>query len=472
MMSEALLAHDDAHSTLDRLTEFFVSRFAGSRCADRQIGLELEFPVVRRNGEAITYDVAAGLFAHFCDNGWRPVRDPTTHAVVGAEGHADAGAEPPSDFTDRIELELGCCTLELALAPERTLFAAERRLKRMMAWIVPYLRERDCRLLGYGIQPRTQPRRELVSPRGKYEVYQRTSPNLVVSAADGKDIHLFGITAANQCHIDVDTKEAIRAVNVLNGLVGLQMALCVNSPVWKGRIDPQWKAAREMFYDVGMTNWSGRIGIPNRFNDLADYVMHLCVCPTIMVKREGEYLALPDYATAIDYFDAGDRARAEQADGTPVFIKPVMSDLVVFAGLWWHAARLSPAYGTLEARGFCQQPPGETMAAPALVLGIVEQLDAAEQLLGTAPWDAWVRLREDVACRGLEARFLGKPVRPLAERLLAMAEAGLGRRGLGEEIYLGPLRRRLAANRTPADHAIAVFAKSGMDGLVDALSFS
>ena len=59
MMSEALLAHDDAHSTLDRLTEFFVSRFAGSRCADRQIGLELEFPVVRRNGEAITYDVAA-----------------------------------------------------------------------------------------------------------------------------------------------------------------------------------------------------------------------------------------------------------------------------------------------------------------------------------------------------------------------------------------------------------------------------
>jgi glutamate--cysteine ligase len=456
---------------LNQLTNFFAKKFASGRGGVRHIGLEYEFPVVRKNGEAISYDVAAGLFSYLYDNGWRLVCDPTTNAVVGAQGDIDGGAAQPSAFIDRIELELGYCTLEMALAPEPTLFAAERRLERMMARIVPYLREQDCRVLGYGIQPQTLPRRELVSPRGKCQVYERTSPNFMMPTADGKDIHLFTITAANQCHIDVDREEAIAAVNVLNGLVGLQMALCVNSPVWKGRVDPHWKAAREMFYD-GMTNWNGRVGNPVRFKDFSDYVIRLCACPTILVKRENEYLALPHYATAFDYFDASDGARAEKADGTPVFIKPVTSDLEVFAGLWWHTARLSPAYGTLEARGFCQQPPGETMGASALVLGIVEQLDAAEQILETASWDAWVRLREDVARQGLEARFLGEPIRPLVERLLAVAEAGLQKRGLGEEVYLEPLRKRLALNRTPADHAIEVFSKSGMDGLVDMLSLA
>lgn len=454
----------------DQLTAFFANRFATERPGARRIGIEYEFPLVNRDGEAISYEIVEGLLLHLGEHGWELIRDPKTNAVVAVEHQVDPAQCVPA-ARDRIELELGHCTLELALAPETNLFDAEVRLQQMIGRIVPYLRRRGCRLLGYGIQPQTSPRRDLVSPKGKYGVYQRTSPNRMVPVTDGNDIHLFTLTASCHCHIDIEIAEAVRAVNVLNGLVGLQMALCVNSPIWKGRVDPQWKAAREMFYDLGMTNWRGRIGNPNRFADLSDYVTRLCSYPTILVKRDNEYLSLPHYATAFDYFEAADGARAERDDGTAVVVKPTLSDLLVFAGLWWHTARLSPTYGTLEARGFCQQPPGEAMVAPALALGIVEQIDAAEELLERAPWQAWVQLREDVARQGLDAHFAGKPVAPLAGTLLAMAKAGLRKRGLGEESLLAPLGRRLDAHRTPADDAIEVFSRSGMDGLIDTLAF-
>ena len=38
----------------------------------------------------------------------------------------------------------------------------------------------------------------------------------------------------------------------------------------------------------------------------------------------------------------------------------------------WHSARLRTAYGTVELRPACQQPPHEAMAAAALYLGLVE----------------------------------------------------------------------------------------------------
>jgi len=464
---EPLNQTSEKNASLDWLTAVFAERFRRRRDVPRRIGIESEFPIVLANGEAIPYSIVEGLFRHLSENGFRLVRDAETSCVVAVEGDVYRGQGQTSSCADRIELELGHCTLELALAPEPDLFRADRRLRAALDLIIPYLRREACMLLGYGIQPQTPPGRKLVSPKGKYEVYQRTSPNLVVPIPDGKDIHLFAISAANQCHIDVSEDEAVRALNVMNGLVGLQMALCVNSPIWRGRLDTRWKAVREMMYDEGMTNWNGRIGNPDRFRDIRDHVEHICACPTIMVKREGRYFALPDYPTAFDYFKAGKEARAERADDTPVFIEPMTSDLFLFAGLWWQTARLSPIHGTLEARGFCQQPPGETMAPPALILGILEQLGAAKELLEETPWLAWVQLREDAARHGMEAHLAGEPIRSTLERLLTLAMLGLQARGFGEEVFLEPLHRRLASRYAPADRAIAAFHKSGVGGLMD-----
>jgi hypothetical protein len=61
-------------------------------------------------------------------------------------------------------------------------------------------------------------------------------------------------------------------------------------------------------------------------------------------------------------------------------------------------------------------------------------------------------------------------VLPLLAELLDIAESGLQKRGLGEEIFLLPLQERLAARRSPADRAVALFQEGGVSKLLKILS--
>jgi gamma-glutamylcysteine synthetase len=223
----------------------------------------------------------------------------------------------------------------------------------------------------------------------------------------------------------------------------------------------------EVFWDWWMPDGM-RVGIPAQpFQDITDYVHTIARLRPIYVKREGKPVGVMDYKTFAEYYQAGERARGIGARGREVPLTPRSDDIDQHGTFYWYNARISRYY-TLENRVNDQQPPGELLCVPALTLGVLEALPDAGEIVAGYDWHDLAAAR-GAACRhGLEARSGGVAVEELAERMLGVAQAGLERRGLGEEQFLQPLWQRLEARRCPADDAAETFAQGGIDALVGA----
>ena len=76
-------------------------------------------------------------------------------------------------------------------------------------------------------------------------------------------------------------------------------------------------------------------------------------------------------------------------------------------------------------------------------------------------------MRGAAARRGLEAEAGGLRVAEVASDMVSVAEEGLKRRGLDEEAYLLPLKRRLERMSCPSDAAERVFLEDGIGGLIE-----
>ena len=89
-----------------------------------------------------------------------------------------------------------------------------------------------------------------------------------------------------------------------------------------------------------------------------------------------------------------------------------------------------------------------------------------EDRLGKNPWPVMSRYRRVAIRRGLRAR---EPAPDFLSSLLHLAEAGLARRGRGEESFLAPLRERLARRVNPGEAARETLRNRGLDALIGEL---
>lgn len=460
---------DDVFSKILRVfTKNFLSR---QKSAKRKIGLECEFPVVFESGDAVSYGVIRLMFRHLGKLGFTLHKDEGTGEVVAADGAISDGKGRFGYNKDTIGTDVGYCTVEVSFAPEENLLLLDQHVTKVMRLLVDFFSQHHCRILGYGVQPVTRPNKLLLANKGRYIFFEQDSLNRFIDPRDGVDLHVFTTSCANQVHIDIYKQEAIRAVNVFNGLSGLQIAFGANAPIWKGKVDEQWKAIREIFWDYGWTNRLDQTGVPKKFKNFQDYVNYLGSFRPLMVKRNGEYIKIVNKATFMDYLQSA-TAIGATVKGKKVLLKPQTSDIHFQAGFAWINGRLAPAYGTLEARVCCQQPPGETLVVPAFVLGVIENLIEAEKLLNLYQWDDWQKLRFDALRHTFSARMNNKSIVPLVKKLVTVAYDGLKKRKLGEEKFLEPLWKRIKERQAPADRAIDVFNAKGMRAFLEEYSFT
>jgi glutamate--cysteine ligase len=115
---------------------------------------------------------------------------------------------------------------------------------------------------------------------------------------------------------------------------------------------------------------------------------------------------------------------------------------------------------TLEVRGGDSLPLRFASALPALWTGILydeRALEEVESLSESFTFSEMQALRPAVARDGLAAPFRGKRLAVVAERVLAIAHAGLARRGrknhegADETMHLAALTKLVAAGKCPAD---------------------
>jgi gamma-glutamylcysteine synthetase len=420
------------------------------------VALEFEYVVVTEAGAAPDQATVAGLFGHLSNAGFITYTDAITGEPVAAERTIPGGREV-------VEVELGYPTVEISGAPCDDLFTARRDMSAVLAEVVGYFASQRCLVLGLGIQPLTPPSRALVSSKNKYLMYERFSANRVLPPDVGADIHLFTVTAASQCHIDVDRDEAARAVDMLNAVAGVQLALTANSAVWRGNVDPHLGAVRETFYDLAFPpSAHSTTGSGGPFASLEEYVQQLLDCPVEIVSRDGAAIEVTERPRVGAFLDAGHTFHGRRLDNAETTIRPEPGDLFTLARALEFNARLAPAYGTVESRISCQQPPGDEIVVAAFVLGLLEKLEAATRL------STDMRLADRAAARSAGARtgLRASELRDLAGDLLRLSQEGLRSRGLGEASLLEPLFQRLSNCQAPADESIEIYKTDGLPGLL------
>ena len=452
-------------------SEFTKNFVANTKRKHRGIGIECEIPVVTTSGEAVSLDVIQKMYRFLKKKGFQLKKEPdTTHTVAATKENIESAIH--FDFPiDTITTDAGIGILEIALAPQLTLHGVQSQLNKILILLIEYFDTQDCQMLGYGIQPLTPPSRKLLMPKQRYLFYEKLSGNQTIPKSKGADAHLLTVTASNQCHIDINQKEAIPAINILNALSGLQIALHANSPIWQGAIDPDFKANREIFWDLCYPEKLNQIGIPPKFKSIDGYIQYLLHFKPMLVKRGKLLLQVLGRKTFKQFLLDGKPSIGKTLEGKIIGLHPRIEDIHMLNSFCYFNARLVPKHGTIESRMCCQQPPKETLTSAALTLGILENLEDAKQLVDKFPWKTWQLLRKATARNSFETQVGKKRVLPLLIRMVNIANRGLQKRGLGEEIFLDPLFKRLKQQQSPADIAITIFKAEGLQGLLKHNSF-
>jgi gamma-glutamylcysteine synthetase len=450
--------------SIQAITQHFSDQFERDTAerdpSERRIGSELKFPLVNASdGTAASQETVDALWAYLQQRGWEPVTDKLAGKVVGA-------TKPGERNDTAASCETGYCKPEFSLAHVADLHRLRESVEELRVELQPFCEQQEVRFLGYGIQPVSPPSEDLVMKKGRTSVWDKVfGANRVLPEEDGDDMCLFTVNAASHVHLSVAKAEAVRAVNVLNGFSGAQLALTADSSVWKGRVDPRHKCVAEMLWEWWMPE-TERVGMPEkRFDDFGDYVETVAGFRPVFVKREGRPVVLTDYDSFAEYFQREEAVGSDIA-GNDVPLTPREEDFDVHSTCYWYNARLS-RYSTVENRTNDQQPPDDLLCIPALSLGLVSALSEAEEELAAHDWSKLQQARK-VACRdALAGEAAGMPLADFAGRMLDVAEVGLRRRGLGEEQYLTPLRRRVERHTCPADGAAELFRRGGIRALVD-----
>ncbi len=457
-----------AHSIVQEYSKGFKSK---DQLFSKGIGIECELPIVTWQGKAVSLKVLENLFFYLEEEGFELKQDEYSNRITAATRVNPTSALTYNYCTDTITTDLGFSTLEIALAPQENLFIVQAQLSKLLLLVLNYFDSQNCRLLGYGIQPFTSPSKQLMVPHKRYNFIGRTSGNKIVPKLDGKDYDLLTVSASNQCHVEVSLEEAIPAVNVLNALSGLQIALQANSPIWKGQIDPKYKANRELFWNYCFPDRLNQAGIPSKFKDMEAYVENLMSFKSQRVIRNKKPYRIVTNNTFQEFINGEKPTIGEDRFGNQKIIEPQVTDIHTQNGFCYYNARLVSKFGTIENRMCCQQPPKETMVTSALTLGILENLEEAQFLVKELSFVSPEKLRMEAIQHALDAQLEGESIVPYLYQVLHIAEKGLKNRGFGEEVFLEPLFRRLEILQTPADAAIDVFEQEGKEAFLKAISF-
>jgi len=446
----------------DQFIHGFRTAVASREYSERRIGAELKFPLVKPDGSAVALETVQALWRYLVSNGWEIIEDPVTEQI--------AGAKIAGPYNDTVAAcETGYCKTEFSLAHVANLFELTESISALRKELMPFAQLHNVRFLGYGIQPLTPPSQELLFKKARSCFWEEALPsNQHIPPEKGDDVHLFTVNAGSHVHVSIKPEDATRAVNVLNGFAGPQIALTAHSPIWQGRCDDRYLCVNEKLWDWWVPA-EGRVGIPDRpFKNLEDYVNAIENLAPIYVKRDGQPILLPEFNAFRDYYSS-DNATGRSLQGETVSLTPKPEDIRLHNSCYWYTARISQ-YFTVENRVFDQQPPDQLESAAALTLGLVSAAKDAWEELSRYSWNSLRQARE-VACRhGLEGSTDEFTIIELAGRMLQVADYGLSLRRLGEEKYLEPLRENLRQRSCPAVRARSIFDESGVSGMVDQLA--
>ena len=391
------------------------------------VGVELEFPIVETNGNKTNIEVTKNLF--------RTLANLSDFEVEKIDDNQNPIQLIHCSSKDRILFELSYNTIEFAFERAHSINEVAKRFEAYLKIIQPILQENNHEIQGHGIHPQWQ---ENDNSPVKIERYKMLMAFLAMNGT-GMKTHSYpsygAFICGNQVQLDVRRDNYLRIINAFNKIEGAKAYLFSNSEftaeAWNTKI------ARDIFWEESLHGYyKENVGIyPKDYQSEEEFFNNLARTAIFTATREGKsYYFKP--IRVEDYLDQKE-ITAYTADGNEKIIKPVKEDLKQHRSYQFQDLT---ARGTVEFRSVCTQPLETTFAPIAFELGLFVELEKLENYLE----DSSFFKNEEQDYRKLRKKYSKKilskeekeAIQSFSKDLLDIAEAGLMKRGYGEEKFL------------------------------------
>ena len=391
------------------------------------VGVELEFPIVETNGNKTNIEVTKNLF--------RTLANLSDFEVEKRDDDQNPIQLVHCSSKDRILFELSYNTIEFAFERARSINEVAKRFEAYLKIIQPILQENNHEIQGHGIHPLWQ---ENDNSPVKIERYKMLMAFLAMNGT-GMKTHSYpsygAFICGNQVQLDVRRDNYIRIINAFNKIEAAKAYLFSNSEFSAEAWDT--KIARDIFWEESLHGYyKENVGIyPKDYQSEEEFFNNLARTAIFTATREGKsYYFKP--IRVEDYLDQKE-ITAYTADGNEKIINPVKEDLKQHRSYQFQDLT---ARGTVEFRSVCTQPLETTFAPIAFELGLFVELEKLENYLE----DSSFFKNEEQDYRKLRKKYSKKilskeekeAIQSFSKDLLDIAEAGLMKRGYGEEKFL------------------------------------
>ncbi|GBL11246.1 hypothetical protein MSj_02748 [Microcystis aeruginosa Sj] len=455
------------------------------------IGIEIELPVVDREGNAASYESVRNLFKKLAErHDFEPYFDSFTTQLIGVRKRQETG------WID-VGTDYGFCTLEVAFPPEDGFFSVQTAWNRFMDGVLlPVLAEEELHILGYGCQPKTEtPRAKYVAAKGHYRLWDKI--------VDQHPIHFsfenWPGFASLQFNLDVSPESIVLASNSLIKLSPVIWAWGANSSVSGSKVLSISSLRVEGYRTLAEMNpfFQGRLNFPRRlFASLEDYMLQAWEQPIFEVVRERTiyYPVNPDLSTLefahlgeAEFIDLHDRRRI-------LFCEPC--DLAQGLIFYWPAVRMklqldlnqsvetiltamttgcardvlkNPCNSFIEIRHLPAMSRTETFSWLALFLGCLGDIESCDRLTRDLRLEEVRFSSGEVLTQGWETSLQDRSLGDWGREVLNIATRSLERREPALLPFIEPLARRLQERASPARESVESFDRDGIDGLIEKL---
>jgi glutamate--cysteine ligase len=415
-----------------QLAEWFA---AGSKPRSAwTVGTEHEKFGFHRNGYATpAYEGEAGIRAileGLAALGWTPILD--DGKPIGLKrGGASISLEPAGQ-------------LELSGGLQADLHATHLELEAHLREVHQVAGPMEVGFAALGFHPTHSRDQQPWMPKGRYAIMRRYMPTVGSLGLD-----MMQRTCTVQANLDYgDEADMVEKLRVSLALQPVATALFANSPFTEGRPN----GFRSMRAQVWTDTDGARTGIPGvvfeqgfGFERFADWLLDV---PMYFVMREGRWL------------DAAGASFRDFLDGRLGILPGERATIGDFADHVTTAFTDVRLKRFLEMRGSDVGSPAMIVAQPAFWVGLLYDdaaLKAAAALIRDWSLEEIRALRAAVPREALSTGIRGRRVQDVARDVLAIARDGLRARGLGEEVYLGPLEEIVDSGLTQADRLLHLY---------------
>ena len=391
------------------------------------VGVELEFPIVETNGNKTNIEVTKNLF--------RTLANLSDFEVEKIDDDQNPIQLVHCSSEDRILFELSYNTIEFAFERAHSINEVAKRFEAYLKIIQPILQENNHEIQGHGIHPLWK---ENDNSPVKIERYKMLMAFLAMNGT-GMKTHSYpsygAFICGNQLQLDVRRDNYLRIINAFNKIEAVKAYLFSNSEfsaeVWDTKI------ARDIFWEESLHGYyKENVGIyPKDYQSEQEFFNNLARTAIFTATRGGKsYYFKP--IRVEDYLDQKE-ITAYTAAGNEKVINPVKEDLKQHRSYQFQDLT---ARGTVEFRSVCTQPLETTFAPIAFELGLFVELEKLENYLEDSSFfkneeQDYRKLRKKYSKRIL-SKEEKEAIQSFSKDLLDIAEAGLMKRGYGEEKFL------------------------------------